>query len=170
MPNCSVQEGLAAPVPLFGACVKTVEKITIEPRTCAVLSDVRETSLGVDPTTAATSAAEQSEESASGPVTNDTSSVADRRRRLGGRLRQRDATTQRTQEDSDGMDSSSSATVYLAPRCYCLLSRTPHFDLLFATLYGLLRTERLHSVTDQVVRPRFDNSSATESEVRYLAH
>ncbi len=152
--NWWMQEGLAAPVPLFGACVKTHELITIDAPKCTETgAPTTITTLEADRATSTTSAEEQAVEDTVAddlPVAT-ASSVAGRRRRIRGRRGRRAASSQEAPGDSDGIAESSSSIVYLAPRCYCLLSRLPHFDMLFATLYGLLRSERLHSIKDEVV-------------------
>jgi hypothetical protein len=147
-----MQEGLAAPVPLFGACIKTQELITIEAPGCTETGATTAIADGTrccnSTTTVDSAAAEVAPAAAdiSRAATDATNSVAGRRRKFFNRRGRRAVNAQGAQGDSD-----SSANVYLAPRCYCLLSRSPHFDMLFSTLYGLLRSERLHCIKDQVV-------------------
>ena len=153
------QEGLAAPVPLYGACVKTLELITIEPPTVTESTDASTTTRDPDATTAETLGGQQMAEGAAPGImpaaAKTTSSIpAVRRRGFRVRRRQRAGIAEPDQDCRNGTHTATSSTVYLAPRCYCLLSRSPHFELLFATLYGLLRTERRHSTKDQVVCPQ----------------
>ena len=154
------QEGLAAPVPLYGACVKTLELITIEPPTGTESTDASTTTRDTDATTAAeTLVGQQTTEGAAPGIVHtapktSSSIPATRRRGIRVRRRQRAGIAEPDQDCCDGADTPTSSTVYLAPRCYCLLSRSPHFELLFATLYGLLRIERQHSNKDQAVCPQ----------------
>ena len=86
------QEGLAAPVPLYGACVKTLELITIEPPTVTESTDASTTTPDPDATTAATLGGQQTAESAAPgivPAAAKASSSIPAPRRRGFRVRRR---------------------------------------------------------------------------------
>ena len=130
-------EGIAAPVALYGACVKTHEIIDISGVAAASEPEV-DGGVGVDE---------------SGPIRGrERSGVSGREGSLVGTDAGDRAAAAVNPKQRGGRRRAATAGVCVVPRCYCILSRAPHFELLFTTLYGLLRQERSEQpLGDQVV-------------------
>eukprot|EP01047_Picozoa_sp_COSAG01_P009292 COSAG01_NODE_380_length_17862_cov_20.427212_4_plen_149_part_00 len=94
---------------------------------------------------------------------------------------QRQENTQQQQEQADGEEDTdgdaeaakraeiaaeeAGRPLVIAPRCYCLFSRTPLFGPMFAALYGILRQERARRTTTQLLHvPPLENP-ACRSEI-----